>query len=115
MTFDIIKLLKNGLTKHGRARDNKFLVTHPITDQRLKLFNDLTKFNFVFELAHPTVMAGIHMTVAGTIAHATYLHVYTHGMTVSATQVDSTMSDLLACNLKEGKRGATKPACVLKT
>jgi hypothetical protein len=64
--------------------------------------------------------ARIHMTVAGTIAykflaHATYLHVYTlTGMPVSATQVDSTF-DLLACNLREGLRGATIPACVLKT
>jgi hypothetical protein len=54
--------------------------------------------------------AGIHMTVAGTIAykllaHATYLHVHAlTGMPVSATQVDSTF-DLLACNLREGRGG----------
>jgi hypothetical protein len=51
------------------------------------------------------------MTVAGTIAykflaHATYLHVYTlTGMPVSATQVDSTALDLLACNLRDRRRG----------
>jgi hypothetical protein len=51
------------------------------------------------------------MTVAGAIAykflaHATYLHVYTlTGMAVSATHVDSTTFDLLACNLKEESRG----------
>jgi hypothetical protein len=62
------------------------------------------------------------MTVTGTIAykfvaHASYLHVYTlTGMPVSATQLDSTTFDLLACNLREGPRGATKPAlCLEKT
>jgi hypothetical protein len=49
------------------------------------------------------------MTVAGTIAykflaHAIHLHVYTLTvMHVSATQVDSTTFDLLACNLREGR------------
>jgi hypothetical protein len=56
------------------------------------------------------------MTVAGTIAYkflayATYFHMYT----LSATQVDSTMFNLLACNLRERTRGATKLTCVLKT
>jgi hypothetical protein len=46
--------------------------------------------------------------------HMHYLHVYVTGMPVSITQDDSTF-DLLACNLGEGTRGATKPACVLKT
>jgi hypothetical protein len=36
------------------------------------------------------------------------------GVPVSATQVDSTTFELLACNLREATRGATKPACVLK-
>jgi hypothetical protein len=58
------------------------------------------------------------MTLAGTIAykfiaHATYLHVYTlTGMPVSATQVDSTTFDLLACNLKEGTRGHETGMCL---
>jgi hypothetical protein len=51
------------------------------------------------------------MTVSGSIAykslaHATYLHVYTlTGMPISATQVDSTTFDLLAGNLRQGSWG----------
>jgi hypothetical protein len=49
----------------------------------------------------------MYVYIAGTHAykfrtHATYFHVYTPtGMPVSATQVDSTTLDLLACNLNE--------------
>lgn len=45
------------------------------------------------------------------LAPASYFHVYTlTGMPVSGKQVDCTTFDLLACNMMEGSRGATKLA-----
>jgi hypothetical protein len=53
------------------------------------------------------------MTVAGTIAYKFLAHVYTLiGMPVSATQVDSTTFDLLACNLRDHAGGYETGMCL---
>jgi hypothetical protein len=98
-------------------------INYPIRPSQMKPYKCSNYFGSTLQIlpnwicwpayVYSSPKAGIHMTVAGTIAykflaHATYIHVYTlTSMPVSATQVDSTTFDLLACNLKEGTWGAT--------